>query len=258
MSWIAALLPESKIGADSVGDLAKELADRDQNVRRRATDRLIRSIRGAENDARTGRALRKLIAALSAARATGLREALRHKGRHGDAQMYLHIVPPRKSAVDPLHKELDALLNALEWDLQRHAAVDLECPGCREVNHTTAAAASVHCVGCAETVPVVRWLFSSRGQPVVFLLGEFAYRADGSHLGNLEGNQVWTMDYKGEVVFDDRFMHDRSKDARHRHKLHLPGQPPPVAPPPPRPKSPLRPEQILGGTAELKRFSDDF
>ena len=257
MSWLTALFPETKIGAEPVARLVKELTDRDQNVRRRATDRLIRSLRGAEHDAATGRAVRKLIDGLVAAR-PGVQAALKQKRRRGDTQMYLHVVPPRKGKADPLHTELDTLLNALEYDFQRHAPTDVRCPHCGEVIHTSAGASSVKCGGCAEPVPVVRWLYSSRGKPVAFVVDEFVYRSDGAYLGNLEGNQVFEFDYKGEIVFDDRLMHDRSKDARHRHGWHHIGPPLAEVPPPPPAKPPLDPGQVLGGPAELKHFSDDF
>ena len=51
-----------------------------------------------------------------------------------------------------------------------------------------------------------KWLYSSKGEAVAFLSGDFVFSHCGTFLGILKGNEIWSERYVGEIVSGNRIV----------------------------------------------------
>ena len=74
---------------------------------------------------------------------------------------------------------------------------------------------------------MTRWLYSSRGEPIAFVHGEYVFSSTGRFVGRIDGTEVWHGNYIGEIVDDDRFLRRRGtgKENVNRGRGGTPGSP---------------------------------
>lgn len=72
---------------------------------------------------------------------------------------------------------------------------------------------------------MAEWLYSSRGEPIVFIKDSKVFTRNGRFVGRLEGNEVWHGRYKGEILQNNRFLYNTSKGSIIKGTPGTPGSP---------------------------------
>ena len=70
-----------------------------------------------------------------------------------------------------------------------------------------------------------RWLFSSDGRPVAYLVGDEVFSCSDQYLGKLTGTEIWNGDYVGEILGGERLARKRVAPALSNGHFGLPGTP---------------------------------
>jgi hypothetical protein len=53
---------------------------------------------------------------------------------------------------------------------------------------------------------MLKWFFDSIGMPIAFAIDDAVWTPMLKFVGYIEGNQVWHVEYKGEVIFENRLV----------------------------------------------------
>lgn len=79
---------------------------------------------------------------------------------------------------------------------------------------------------------MVRWLYNSDGDPIVFIAGKHAFTQKGEFIGMLyPDNTIWNGNYVGTIMADDRLFYDQRSLHPDRGIPGTPGLPPFVGDP---------------------------
>jgi hypothetical protein len=188
--------------------LVKQLTSSDQEERRNTLAEVVNEFKLRVSNENHRSEARQLIKHLRHVRGD-MDLAMSHKeSKNHSLVLWISSLTPNTAEIvsTPEFRELNAVLNALEWVQQVTSTFKTLCGQCN-----AEVPATVGVPGSAATCPrcgtmVVRWLYCSQGDPVAYLLGEHVFKRSGAHIGNLEANQIWKSNYEGEILLDDRVM----------------------------------------------------
>jgi hypothetical protein len=245
----------SRIGSRSVNDWVAALTGDTQDSRRRWQRRLVDTVKGDDKSPAIRKGLASLIKQLSSGK-PGVAGAIGRKQAQGG--MWLHFGDQHYAHLrsDKLIRDLDITLNALESELQGEVSVSTACAQCHNPvqSKTRECGVALKC-SCGAAVPAGRWLFNTLGKPVAVVQGEGVFLRSGRCLGSIEGHEIWSDTYGGEIVLDDRLVRNIVRQG-HRNRwteFSTPGIP---VLPPDKPK--LDSSLEFGIYGEFKPYYDHY